>query len=201
MSVKEVAAFVERANRDGVPRWAVRKMCLNRSYAPSRSTETAEDAANESYTRALACELKTEGYFLNEKHFRAWVTRTAINYVNDAGRRASREDGSELIGLMLDKKTHGDQFGAVRTCIDGLTGAGQLTISMTVEGATLLEIADGLQRDFPDTIVKPDEAARLKLPPTPTARVLRAKRVRDRALADLVDCLERNGLNPYQPAP
>jgi hypothetical protein len=201
MGVQEVAAYIERAYHNRVPHSAVRADCRRRSYSPARADEAADDAANESYKRALVCELRQDGYFHSEAYFRLWVKRTAINVLNDDGRRARKESGSALLDLILSKNDRGDDFVEVRGCLDALGKEEQLTLALSAEGATLVEIADALDERFPGSILKPDEKAGQNPLPSPTARGLRARRIRERAIEKLAACLESHGINPYRPSP
>jgi RNA polymerase sigma factor (sigma-70 family) len=75
--LKASSQHFEAAVRQKVPFAAVYSKCRNWGIGHSAAFDLAEEVAAESFKKAVEADFESEG------HFRAWVTRTACNYLVD----------------------------------------------------------------------------------------------------------------------
>jgi DNA-directed RNA polymerase specialized sigma24 family protein len=166
--------FAERAFRDGIPLGAVALACRNWGLPYRRAADLAEQAASEAHCRALDRE------FDGEDHYRAWVTRTAVNCAVDLLRQANRARSlpPDVPGF-LPRSDAGPDAADLAEAMSLLSEEDRDILHMTfVENLTLDEIADRTPSAGPGSA---------------NARRLRVKRRRDVALERLREYLERLG--------
>lgn len=159
-------SFAEQAFREGIPVGAVVLRCRNWGVAGPRAAEVAEEAAAEAYRRAL------DRPFDSAAHFRAWVTRAALNVAVDVLRRETRRRTVPL-GEHLAAPPHAPEAEAapVAACLARLPTEEREIVRLTFEeGLTLDEIAE--------RVLPPGDGSA-------NARRLRVKRKRDIALDQL----------------
>jgi RNA polymerase sigma factor (sigma-70 family) len=159
-------SFAEQAFRDGIPVGAVLLKCRNWGVSGPRAAHVAEEAAAEAYRRAL------DRPFEGDAHFRAWVTRAALNVAVDILRREARARAVPLADRLAAPPSGGESDAAlVEAGLARLPAEEREIVRLTFEeGLTLDEIADRV------------------LPPgggSANARRLRVKRKRDVALERL----------------
>jgi hypothetical protein len=174
--------FAEEAFREGIPLGAVVLKCRNRGVSGRRAAQIAEEAAAEAYRRSL------DRVFQSAEHFRAWITRTALNAAVDILRREGRTRSvSFLERLAVSAASVEVDTALVSDCLSRLSALERGILHMIFEERLTL-----------------DEIAARVLPAedgSPNARRLRVKRKRDRALAFLRDCLAGWGAEPDEQGP
>lgn len=169
-------AFVEKAVTDGIPRLAVQLKCRNWGIPSDRAADIAEEASAEAYQRSL------DQRFNDANHFRAWVTRSAINAAIDLLRQQSRFISCNwLAELGFDYQLHNELKDVLAAALESLTNRQRLLLDLSYDvGLTLDEIAK-------------------RLPPggsgSPNAKRLRIKRERDQALTILRAFFSQHGFS------
>lgn len=169
-------AFVEGALVDGIPRLAVLLKCRNWGIPTSRAADIAEEASAEAYQRSL------DQSFNDANHFRAWVTRTAVNAAIDLLRQQSKAVSFSLIAEFgIAPKRDNEIKDALDDALRSLTRHEQELVALTYEhGLTLDAIAERLMSNEGGSA---------------NAKRLRIKRQRDEAIRKLRHRLE-NALEP-----
>jgi len=167
--------FADAAFLDGVPASSVFLKCRNWGLMTRRATDVAEEASAEAYRRSLAED------FNNADHYRAWITRTAINVAIDILRAGSR---SWPLGEFDRAQVSGTETGfadrVLEAALATLPEDDRVIVSMTFEqGLTLDEIAEQISALADGS---------------PNAKRLRIKRRRDAALRQLRVYLEEHGV-------
>lgn len=167
--------FVEATFQAGVPFKTVRLRCRNWGISETCAIQIADESSAEAYQRSL------QGEFNDEAHFRAWVTRTAINVAVDLLRKQNRTVGIGWIGELAARAGNAEvNRELILRGIESLTQREQLILAMTYEeGLTLDEM---VVRLFPDDVQSSANAKRL-----------RVKRCRDAALITLRSYLLQHG--------
>lgn len=172
--------FIEDAFIVGVPSAAVFKKCRIWGVPRDRAAEIANESASEAYGRAI------ERVFSNSDHFRAWVTRTAVNLAIDRLRRDARtvslnesfEPRQPFQAAELDNDLYS-------RALESLSEQDRMILRWTYqESLTLDEMA---RRLFPDSDTSKN------------AQRLRIKRQRDAAIEKIRVFLSQN--SPCRPAP
>lgn len=166
--------FTARALSESIPHRAVVNRCRTWGIGKGRAVQIAEDASSEAFLRSISC-----SYF-SEEHFRAWLTRAALNFATDVLRREKRlrnltneDDLPEKVEL---RDGDSEELGI---CVRSLPHKDQMILKLSYElGYTLDQIADELN-------IEPSASK--------NARRLRVKRMRDSAIAIVTEKLERLG--------
>jgi DNA-directed RNA polymerase specialized sigma subunit len=174
--------FAARAYQAGIPARIVYQKYRNWGMNHQRAVELADDAAAEAYYRSLThC-------FHSEEHYQAWVAKTALHFVIDKLRRESRSQALTWIASLADRASdQGLDANAVAAGLATLASDERILLTMTFEeDLTLDEIAGHVAASDPGS---------------PTAKRLRIKRKRDRALSKLKAYLVKQGYCDNRPAP
>lgn len=166
--------FVEGAIIDGIPRLAVLLKCRNWGIPSNRAADIAEEASAEAYQRSLGQR------FNDSAHYRAWVTRTAINVAIDLLRQQARFVSCHwLAELGCDPQRRNELKDVLADALEALTDRQRLLLSLTYDvGLTLDEIAERLLPNVGGS---------------PNAKRLRIKRERDEALTSVRAFLAQHG--------
>jgi RNA polymerase sigma factor (sigma-70 family) len=173
--------YVEAALREGIPSEMILLKCRNWGVTATRAAAIAEEASAEAYLRAL------EQSFDSETHYRAWVSRTALNFAVDLLRRGSRTRPLGTTDLAAPSTRAPVNTATLSECLEKLDEEQQQILRMTYEeGLTLDEIALRLL---------PSEGG------SANARRLRIKRKRDVALRQLRRYLESCGFESDDSVP
>lgn len=166
--------WIVAAYRDEVPARAVAHKCRNWGISRARAEQLAAEASGEAHFRSLGQS------FQNERHYRGWVTLTAINFTIDGLRAGARSRSLNWVAS-ADKGTQ------EADCINQWLEEGLATLDDLERSLVRMTFEDGLTlneicRIFEKTQGEPTNAGRLRI-----------KRRRDRALKKLRDFLIRHG--------
>lgn len=147
--------FVEKAVADGVPRLAVLLKCRNWGIPSGRSADIAEEAAAEAHRRSLPRQ------FRDSNHYRAWVTRAAINVAIDLlGRQSRLVCCTWIAELGFDPHRSNELKEVLADASANLTDRQRLLLNLSYDlGLTLNAIAE---RPLPEAAGSPN-AKRLRI--------------------------------------
>ena len=158
-------SFLTRAFRDRVPIGGVGARCRNWGVLHGRAMDIAEEAAAEAYCRVLGRS------FGSEDHFRAWLTRIAMNIAVDLLRASRTRSASSLAAMAAPMPASDLDTADLAECLGKLAEEEQRILRMTFEEKLTLD-------QIADQILPPNEG-------TANARRLRIKRRRELALRRL----------------
>ena len=166
MSVKTNELWMQEAFLENIPAAAVYLKCRNWGIVTAKAIDLAEECAAEAYRRSIG------RHYSDASHYRAWLTRTAVNVAVDLLREQSRTiplDSAELPHSGLRESIHRTED--IAEGMQTLAPQERLIVDLTFdENLTLDEIAAQL---YPG-----DQGSS-------NAKRLRIKRLRDLALHKL----------------
>lgn len=162
--------YAAAAFRDQVPISVLKLKCRFWCTSSGRAEDLAEEATAEAFRKSLTID------FEGQQHYRAWITRTAINAAIDIVRREAYLQAYTSQVRLESSSTQNSSSSDLHTALESLTEEFQTLLKLTFfERLTLEELSERLL---------PDDTR------TPNAKRLHIKRRRDLALAELRTVME-----------